>query len=508
MGVLTYTDLMALDLTGLGTAAADWRTAAGELAKLEGDVRGGLVKKSAEARWEGVNAAVTREFVGKTAKEFADLQREADSIANVLADAYTELALYQRQVRELTEDAAKGDPSHKPPDLGLAVLAGADGTVIVTETICPEGGTDQRTKDRIRWYRDTLNGIIRHAAEVDAAAARALRNSHGSDAQNPGHAWYASLDGEQVPRAMELAALGKGANPEQRAELRRLWESLSPGARAQLWLARKDELMAAGILSPAAQQIAPDPGAGDYDSESDGFDDWKTQQKMRLLIQAADFKGMTDAARHMSHYLGNSGTPMNLPVDKMMADVPEFKLYIDNIVRTNQDDWRAQALEEFRKNGGQPVAFPVEAKAPEGGFYFSKELDQNWFYAVGGTNADVTGVVTVVADENGNPRVGIDYQANVWDRYNWDKDKGVKIGPLSIPDGDMAELHRAGVAQEFDVSGSSGVRYYELGTAEASNQEQLPGPGDSRDGRTDPTREQQQPQNRPPAAGDGRGGGR
>ncbi|MEU9160671.1 hypothetical protein AB0D29_10445 [Streptomyces sp. NPDC048424] len=493
---------MALDLAGLGTAAADWRTVAGELAKLESDVRGGLVKKSDEARWVGVNAGVTREFIGKSAKEFSDLQREADSIANVLADAHAELTQYQKQAQLLTEDAAKGDPSRNPPDLGLAVLNGADGTVLVTVTVCEPGETDQRTLDRIRWYRDTLNGIIRHAAEVDAAAARALRNSHGSDAQNAGHAHYTSLDEEQFPRAMELASLGKGANPQQRAELHRLWESLSPAARAQLWLARKDELMAAGILSPTMQQVAPDAGAGAYDSESSGFDDWRTKKKMELLIQAADFKGMTDAARHMSHYLGNSGSPMNLPVDTMMGDVPEFQTYVDNIVRENQNAWRTQALEEFRKNGGQPIAFPVEAKAPEG-FYFSKDLDANWFYAVGGTNSNVTGVVTVVPDENGNPKVGIDYQANVWDRYNWDKGKGVEIGPLSIPDGDMAELHRAGVAQEFDMSGSSGVRHYELGTAEASNQEPLPGPGESRDGRTNPGREQQQ--DRPPTTGGGRG---
>ncbi|MGX4691168.1 hypothetical protein [Streptomyces sp. JNUCC 63] len=489
MGDFSYSDLMALDLTKLGTAASDWRTMAGELAKLTTDVRDGLTKKSEGARWKGVNAGVTKDFVRKTAKEFTDLQTEAESIANVLTDAHAELTRYQKQAQSLTDSARKGDPARTPPDLGLLVSDGPGGTVRVTEAMCAPDGPDQRTKDRIQWYADTLTGIVQHAAEVDAAAVRALRKSHGNDPHNAGHARYTSLDEEQLPRAKELARLAGDANPKQRAELRRLWESLSPEARAQLWLAQKDDLMAAGILSPAMPQIAPDVGSGKHGSESPGLDEWLTKQKMELLTEGADWKGMTDASRHMAHYLGNSGSPMNLPVDKMMTDVPAFKSYVDDIVRLNQDDWRKQALEEFRKSGGKPVAFPVEAKQPQG-FYFSQQ-NPNWFYAVGGTNTNVTGVVTAVPDAKGNPKISIDYQANVWDRYNWDENKGVKIGPLDIPDGQMAKLHRVGFAQEFDMSGSSSVKHYDLGSSEP-NGDPLPDPDDSRDGRLDLGREQQQ----------------
>lgn len=199
---------------------------------------------------------------------------------------------------------------------------------------------------------------------------------------------------------------------------------------------------------------------------------------------------MTDASRHMVHYLGNTGSPVALPVDKMMTDVPGFKSYLDDIVRTNQDDWRKQALEEFRKNSGKPVAFPVEAKAPES-FYFSKEIDENWFFAVGGANSNVTGVVTAVPDENGNPEISLDYQANAWDRYNWDEGKSVEVGPMEIPDGQMARLHRVGLAQEFGMSGSSGVQHYELGSTHP-DEDPLPGPEESRDERVNPGREQQQ----------------
>lgn len=111
---------------------------------------------------------------------------------------------------------------------------------------------------------------------MDAAAVRALRKSHGNNPHDAGHAQYTSLDEEQTPRASELAGLGEEANSRQRAELKRLWESLSPVARARIWLAQKDELIAAGILSPTMPQIAADAGAGKHDSESPGFEEWAT----------------------------------------------------------------------------------------------------------------------------------------------------------------------------------------------------------------------------------------
>ncbi|MEU8877872.1 hypothetical protein AB0D24_43425 [Streptomyces javensis] len=49
-----------MDLGKLGTAVADWKTMVGDLAKLKPEVSRGLVAKSEAARWEGVNATVTR----------------------------------------------------------------------------------------------------------------------------------------------------------------------------------------------------------------------------------------------------------------------------------------------------------------------------------------------------------------------------------------------------------------------------------------------------------------
>jgi len=77
----------------------------------------------------------------------------------------------------------------------------------------------------------------------------------------------------------------------------------------------------------------------------------------------------------------------------------------------------------------------------------------------------------------------------VFDRYNWDGGKKVNIGPITITDESMAEMHRAGVAQEFNMSGSTGTKHYADTVPTPGQQSALPQPPDNRDGtRTDPGR--------------------
>ncbi|WP_239694777.1 hypothetical protein [Streptomyces sp. DvalAA-19] len=488
---------MEVDLGKLGSAADDWTSTATGLKKLRTDVQKGLLRLSDGADWAGLNATVTKEFVRKTVKEVSDLQMEAQSIAAVLHDAHDELTHVQKQARKLSAEARKGNPDRAAgPDPGLLVSDGPNGTVKVIEAFCGVEGTSQRTRDLMQWYADTLTGLVAHAAEIDAAVTRALKRSHGGDPHNAGHATYTSLDEDQLPRATRLASLGGDANTAQRAELRRLWTSLSPQARAELWTGHKDDLLAAGLLAPTVKQAAPDRGSGPHGAEKPSAEDRRVREKMNLIAEAADWKGHNDASRHMAHYLENSGTDMELPVDKMMSDVPGFHAHIESLISDHQGTWREQALAEFRRNGGQPVAIPVETSNRD--FSFNKGVNENWFFAVGSTRSNVTGVVTVVPDANGEPKVGLDYQAHAWDRYNWDEDKAVTIdlprgGDIGIPDGRMARLHTTGIAQEFDMAGSSSVKHYDLGGS-APNQGPLPAPDEpGREGdRTDPDRKQQE----------------
>ncbi|MEU2429194.1 hypothetical protein ABZ611_06670 [Streptomyces sp. NPDC007861] len=481
MGTFTYSDLIALDLARLNAAITDWETMVRHLAKLEGDAKDGLLRKSEKARWQGVNASVTRQFVRSAAKEFGDLHAESRSIHSVLADAHTELSLIQKRAESLTDEARRGNPDRSAePDHSLLVMDGGDGTVKVVEAVCDVNGTSQRTKDRMQWYADALTSLIAHAAEIDAAVTRALRRSHGGDPHNAGHATYTSLDEDQLPRAMKLASLGGDANDKQRAELRRLWQSLSPEARGEVWAKHKDDLLAAGILTPRSKRIAADPGAGAYDSESPTARDYWIQVQATGMSNTGDFVGNADAAYHMDHYLRGLGTPVDLDVDRMLTDDEALRQTAEYAIADEKEKWREQALAAFEKSGGEPVSIPVES-TPQS----YTHSDRNWYLAVGSGMTNTTGTVTVVPGDNGEPKVGLDYQVNVWDRYNWDPGKTTPIGPTEVTDADMARLHATGLAREFDMRGSGSVQHHDL-----NSNGSLPDPVDpGRNGtRTDPGR--------------------
>ncbi|WP_411074496.1 hypothetical protein [Streptomyces sp. cmx-4-7] len=453
---MNYTELMEVDLGKLGTAVADWKRMVEKMQRLGGDARDGMKAKADKARWDGVNASVTRAFVGKTVKEFADLHKEAQSVFSVLDDALTELRGLQQQARGVSAEAKQK---------GFSVTGHKNGSIVIADAlICEVDGPGQKKRDMMQWYADTLTGILSHATEVDAAAVRALRASHGGDPSNAGHASYTSLDEDMLPRAMGLAGLGADADDKQRGELRRLWTSLSPEARAQLWTQHKDDLLSAGLLTPSVKRVAADDGAGPYDVDSPGFGDYWMESQANGISNSGDFLGKTDAARHMDHYLNGTGSTLDLDVDRMLSDEDDTVLRdISAATRARQEDeWRRQALEALAQSGGKPVAIPVETAGV--GYTHDKGPDgtANWYLAVGSAMTNTTGVVTAVPGPDGKPHVSIDYQVNVWDRYNWDPGKATPIGPTTVTDADMARMHTTGQAREFDMRGSSSVQRHDL----------------------------------------------
>ena len=62
-------------------------------------------------------------------------------------------------------------------------------------------------------------------------------------------------------------------------------------------------------------------------------------------------------------------------------------------------------------------------------------------------------------DGNSEWTYSYDYRAHTADRYNWDGDKSTEIFGMTITDKELQELHRAGLAQEYDMSGESSVRH-------------------------------------------------
>ncbi|MET9502211.1 hypothetical protein ABZY42_10840 [Streptomyces sp. NPDC006622] len=96
-------DLDALrygDFSKLGEAVTDWEQMTKKLADLQKDAESNLKAQADKAKWAGVNATVTREFIAKTAAEFADAHTQAESITKILSDTRGELIGFRSQLDE------------------------------------------------------------------------------------------------------------------------------------------------------------------------------------------------------------------------------------------------------------------------------------------------------------------------------------------------------------------------------------------------------------------------
>ncbi|MFD8384032.1 hypothetical protein ACFV2X_36895 [Streptomyces sp. NPDC059679] len=451
MGALTYADLIGVDLGKLGNAVTDWKCVVDGLKRLMNDARSGLRKKSEGARWAGLNADVTREFVGKTAKEFADLHKEASSIWSVLDDAHSQLTEIQADVKSIVAQAQ---------DDGLRLSDNFDGTVrfLYPHTPGDDGVRTQEQLDTQEAYANRVNRQLARAVEVDGIVKGALAKSHGGDPYNAGHAGYHSLAEVRADRATELASLGKDANPKQRAELRKIWDGLSPELRGRVWQENKDGLLAAGIMSPQYKWKPADVGSGKFHSRDPGLKDYLFQLEAGAMVEGGDLVGYDEGARELAHYLDGSGKPLDLDINRMWDEDPDgFRKAATENLSKHEDEWRKKALKAFEESGGRPVSIPVETKA-EG----YKHSDRDWYLAVGHGMVNHSGVVTVEPDAHGKPKVSLDYQVNVWDRFNWDDNTSFDIGGVTVTGEQMQRLHQTGLAQEYNMNGSTSLRHRDL----------------------------------------------
>ena len=197
--------------------------------------------------------------------------------------------------------------------------------------------------------------------------------------------------------------------------------------------------------------IPPDQGAGEHASEDASLGDRATLAAAEAAANALSGT-WPDAARNLLHFLGNSGDTLDQDVDSML----ESSSALSDAVDIQQQRLAAAAVEQARASGATgPVTFPVNTQWA--GVYITSDDSANWFYALGGISYNQTGSVTVTppSSPGGAWTYEMSTEVNIRDRYNWDGGKSTQIGPVTITDEQLAELHRAGLAREFTAVGTS-----------------------------------------------------
>lgn len=240
------------------------------------------------------------------------------------------------------------------------------------------------------------------------------------------------------------------------------------------------ETAAAGVIPGPKPPPPPDTGQAPHGSQpwySRG-DDIAVKAVVENAAAAADIAGLTHASRHLRHYLGNSGEDLTVDPDEILRDAPNVQQITNDLVYSELRSIASSVAQTG--DYGRPIPFQSEWT----GMYLGGVDDRDWFLAMGGIQQSVTGVATIHPPDTPGavPTVTVDYQTHVFDRYNWDDDKSTVILGRRISDATMGGLHTAGLAQEYDISGSSSTQHFQ-GLLPASGRDPaLPGAPDTRGG--------------------------
>ncbi|MFB6839995.1 hypothetical protein [Streptomyces sp. NPDC056361] len=221
--MLTFDNVYHAPLDKMKTSADDWAAMKGKLDTLAQDAQSTMAAKARDDYWRGVNAEVTKPFVDKTAKEFADAAKAADGIHKVLEDGYNAFKKAKDDLQKIVDTEAPGK--------GFRVKA--DGTVEAVEPLSQTKDQGMRHdpdfQDMVRKERADIeamqrriDAIVETCDDADVSCSNALKANITGDTHNFSAPKYTSLDAEEAQRAVDLAKKGRDISHEELMRLNEL----------------------------------------------------------------------------------------------------------------------------------------------------------------------------------------------------------------------------------------------------------------------------------------------
>ncbi|MFF3308540.1 hypothetical protein [Streptomyces sp. NPDC002952] len=218
--MLKYEDIIDAPVAKLKAAVDDWSEMAGKLDKLATEAADGMKAKADKAAWEGVNAGVTRAFIGKTAKEFADAAAEAKGVKLILEEGHAAI--------KKAKDELVGIRDHEGPAAGVHV----DGKGKVTarnplsENHTARHDPDYATylkeeRENIESWQRRIDLIVDNCNDTDLSFKNALQ-ANVTDRKDFSAPTYTKLDQEEAARAASLAAKGRDITHTELEQLNEL----------------------------------------------------------------------------------------------------------------------------------------------------------------------------------------------------------------------------------------------------------------------------------------------
>jgi hypothetical protein len=159
-------------------------------------------------------------------------------------------------------------------------------------------------------------------------------------------------------------------------------------------------------------------------------------QLNNVAAYMAVVKGWPTAAGLVQHYLDGTGKPVEVEPATMLEEIPQFRKDAD-----------ATLANDVRKRPDGPFTTEWRTTAPNTA---DGDSSLEWYYALNHFQYRMVG-------EKHDGR--ITYHVEVRKRYDWgipsEHRRTLDGGVVELEQADIAHLHSAGMAQDFDVSGSS-----------------------------------------------------
>lgn len=236
-------------------------------------------------------------------------------------------------------------------------------------------------------------------------------------------------------------------------------------------------------------------GSGEWGQEDAGITDYANREFWYQVANMAEALDLTNAARHMRHYLDNTGATLDVDVNVCLRDSQALELRFEDEIATAKVD-----AETMMQGKDMAKANSFSLVGQKKNHYFQKSENEDWFFAIGGCTYWYTAdVVYTPGDANAPGTLDMTIKLHLFDNYNWDQGKAVTIAGITVRDEQLGRLHKVGLAKEYSITGESSERSlsWNHGTAAGPGEEEPyePGRGDQasgrEDGRSDPVRERQ-----------------
>lgn len=218
--MLKYEDIIDAPVTKLKAAVDDWSEMAKKLDTLATDATDGMKAKADKASWEGVNAGVTRAFIGKTAKEFADAAAEAKGVKLILEEGYLAIKKAKEDLENIRDH--EGPAAHIRVDGNGKVTAKNPLSQIPAARHDPDYSDLLREEQRnIESWQKRIDLIVDTCNDTDVALKNTLE-ANVTDRKDFNAPTYTKLDQEEAARAAALAGKGRDLTHSELQQLNEL----------------------------------------------------------------------------------------------------------------------------------------------------------------------------------------------------------------------------------------------------------------------------------------------